>query len=62
MIRAKREQIERLNLYITPELRVRIRRVMFLREFPSEGYTARWLIEKALDWWERLPTSERDTA
>ncbi len=51
----------RLNVYMTAEMRQRLKDIAALRG-TTEGTTARWLMERAMDWYDRLTADQQAVA
>lgn len=53
---------KRVQVYFTPEQLAAVRRVREQRGYDSDAGTVRWLVSKALDWWESLPDGAPERA
>lgn len=54
------EVMERLNIYIDPEIRRQVQRVGAHRG-TKEAATIRWLLAKSLAWWDGLSREQQES-
>ena len=57
----RRDRDEHLNLYVATETRQRIRRVAMVRQ-TNETAAIRFLLSKALEWFEGLGSDDKDAS